>query len=287
MAILGSLTHDADEVLAQAYAAYAEAARTGNRLERYKPLLTTVAADAEDKHWVELIRYALNNRDLYSIQLSIVNLEGESEGLFENRTYLREEAGDRRPEEFMPAAERNDLGSSIDRYVIPGLLRAISGTGDRHIINLSSNSVTDFSFPSWFSHQLAENDVQGTQIVLQISAEAALEYLKPVQRMTEELRPLGCSFSISDFDDQRKTCRLLEHLNVTLIKLRRGLARGVHANTPQLDIIRNIVKATDPAKVSIIADEVQDAADLAVLWQCGVKLVAGDFLKEAPQVVGQ
>ena len=30
--------------------------------------------------------------------------------------------------------------------------------------------------------------------------------------------------------------------------------------------------------VTIIADEVQDASDLAVLWQCGVKLVTGDFL---------
>mgnify|MGYP001557626028 CR=1 FL=1 len=27
--------------------------------------------------------------------------------------------------------------------------------------------------------------------------------------------------------------------------------------------------------------------DLAVLWQCGVKLVTGDFLKEAQQFVGQ
>ena len=29
---------------------------------------------------------------------------------------------------------------------------AIAGTGDKHIITLSSNSILDFSFPHWFHH---------------------------------------------------------------------------------------------------------------------------------------
>jgi diguanylate cyclase (GGDEF)-like protein len=287
MATLGTLTHSADEVLSQAHTAFSEASQSGNRMVRYKPQLTTVASDEEDKHWVERIRYALNNRDLYSIQQSIVNLDGELEGLFENRTFLREEDGDRSPEEFLPAAERNDLGSSIDRYVIPGLLKAISGTGDRHIINLSCNSILDFSFPGWFGRQLDENDVQGTQVIIQLSARSAESNLKPAGRLIEELKPLGCTFSLSGFDDQRKYCQLLEHLDISLVKLRHGLAQGVNHNSPHLDIIRNVVSETEPADIAVIADEVQDAADLAVLWQCGVKLVAGEFLKEAPQVVGQ
>jgi EAL domain-containing protein (putative c-di-GMP-specific phosphodiesterase class I) len=72
-----------------------------------------------------------------------------------------------------------------------------------------------------------------------------------------------------------------------MIKLRPGLARGLSTNTANQEIIRSVVRAVESQDITIVADEVRDAADLAVLWQCGVRLVTGDFLNEAPQVVGQ
>jgi EAL domain-containing protein (putative c-di-GMP-specific phosphodiesterase class I) len=72
-----------------------------------------------------------------------------------------------------------------------------------------------------------------------------------------------------------------------MVKLRPGLAKGLSTNTTNQEIIRAVVRAIEARDITIIADEVEDASDLAVLWQCGVKLVTGDFLNEAPQVVGQ
>jgi diguanylate cyclase (GGDEF)-like protein len=287
MAILGALTHDLEEALSHARLAFAEAAQSGNCMVRYKPQLITVAPDEADQQWVERIRYALNNQDLYSIQQSIVNLDGDAEGLFENRTFMREEQGDRPPEEFLPAAEKYELASTIDRQVIPGLLKAISGTGDRHIINLSGNSILDFSFSSWFEHQMEEQDVQGSQIILQFTAEAAEQDLKATRRLIDELRSRGCDFSIANIDGRESGRRLIETLDVSMVKLKSGLAQGISGSPDQLENIKNVVYTANSADAVVVADEVQDAADLAVLWQCGVKLVAGEFLKESPQVVGQ
>jgi EAL domain-containing protein (putative c-di-GMP-specific phosphodiesterase class I) len=101
------------------------------------------------------------------------------------------------------------------------------------------------------------------------------------------LQNLGCSFVLSEFDNDRRTVGLLEHLPVNMIKLRPGLAKGLSSSTTNQEIIRAVVKSVEARNITIVADEVQDASDLAVLWQCGVKLVTGDFLNEAPQVVGQ
>jgi EAL domain-containing protein (putative c-di-GMP-specific phosphodiesterase class I) len=187
----------------------------------------------------------------------------------------------------MLAAERNDLGSTIDRHVIPQIMLAIAGTGDRHIISLSTNSILDFSFPNWFQRILKETEVEGSQLVLQVSAMVAESHLKPTRRVVEELQDLGCNFVLSEFDNDRRTIQLLEHLPVKMIKLRPGLARGLSTNTANQEIIRTVVRAVEANNITIVADEVQDASDLAALWQCGVKLVTGDFLNEAPQVVGQ
>lgn len=287
MVTIGSQTRDAKEVISQARAAFRQAAQTGNTLQRFKPALTTVNSGEAEREWVERIRYALNNQDFYTVQQSIVDLEGENEGLFENRTFMREEEGDVPASEYMPAAERNDLGSTIDRHMIPQLMAAIAGTGDRHIIALSSNSILDFSFTHWFQRVLQETEVEGSQLVLQVSSNIAETNLKPTRRIIDELHTLGCGVVLSDFDNDRKAVQLLEHLPVEMIKLRPGLARGLSKNPGNQEVIRAVVRAVESNNVTIIADEVADASDLAVLWQCGVKLVTGDFLNEAPQVVGQ
>lgn len=287
MATIGSLTHDAEEVIAYARKAFQQASKEGNNLTRFKPALTAVSSGETEREWVERIRYALNNHDFYTVQQSIVDLEGENEGLFENRTFMREEEGDTHASEFMQAAERNDLGSTIDRHVIPQLMVAIAGTGDKHIIAVSSNSILDFSFPNWFQRMLKETEVEGSQIILQISAMIAESNLKPTRRLIDELQEMGCGFVLSEFDNDRQTIQLLEHLPIDMIKLRPGLSQGLSSNSANQEIIRAVVKATEPYDITIIADEVQDASDLAILWQCGVKLVTGDFLNEAPQVVGQ
>ena len=287
MSTLGPLTRDATEVMAQAKTAFKQASGTGNTLARFKPALTTVNSGEADRDWVERIRYALNNHDFYTVQQSIVDLEGENEGLFENRTFMREEGEDIQASEFMLAAERNDLGGTIDRHVIPQLMLAIAGTGDRHIISLSTNSILDFSFPNWFQRMLKETEVEGSQLIIQLSAIVAESNLKPTRRIVDELQLLGCSFVLSEFDNDRHTIQLLDHLPIKMVKLRPGLARGLSSNTANQEIIRAVVRAVEAHEITIIADEVQDASDLAVLWQCGVKLVTGDFLNEAPQVVGQ
>jgi len=287
LATIGSQTEDAEEVLAHARAAFTEASQEGNKLVRFKPALTTVSSGEADRGWVERIRYALNNHDFYTVQQSIVDLEGENEGLFENRTFMREEEGDTQASEFMLAAERNDLGSTIDRHVIPQLMAVIAGTGDKHIISLSNNSILDFSFPNWFQRTMEETEAEASQLILQISAISAESNLKPTRRIIDELKEFGCGFILSEFDNDRRTIQLLEHLPVNMVKLRPGLAQGLSTNTANQEIIRAVVRAVESQGITIVADEVQDAADLAVLWQCGVRLVTGDFLNEAPQVVGQ
>lgn len=287
MTTIGSLTRDTQEVIAQAKTAFRQASQTGNTMVRFKPALTTVNSGEADRDWVERIHYALNNHDFYTVQQSIVDLEGENEGLFENSTFMREEGGDTPASEFMLAAERNSLGSTIDRRVLPQLMVAIAGTGDKHIITLSMNSVLDFSFPNWFQRMLKETEVEGSQLILQISAIAAELNLMPTRRLVEELKRLGCGVVLTEFNNELRTVQLLEHLPVDMVKLSTGLAQGLASNVPNQEVIKAVVRAIEPYDIKIIADEVRDATDLAVLWQCGVKLVTGDFLNEAPQVVGQ
>ena len=129
--------------------------------------------------------------------------------------------------------------------------------------------------------------VEGDKIILQIAASAAHTNLRPAQRLMKELKPLGCHLAVSQFDPERRSRQLLEHLDISFIKIAPTLTHDLTANTKHQEAVRKIVEAAEPHGVLVIADEVADTSSLAVLWQCGVKLIAGAFLRESSQVLAQ
>lgn len=287
MVLLDPQDNDPDSTVQHARAACRLAANDGNKVLRYKPARAAGLSDDEDAHWRERLRYALNNEDFFTVQHSIMNLDGDLEGLMENRTFLREDNKDVPAAEYLAAAESNQLASQIDRLIVPGLLRAVAGGKERQIIDISGNSVQDFSFPAWFQRTLQETRIPGERIVLQWPAWAAREQVRAAHRLIEELAPLGLKFSVSGFDNDAKTLDLLEQIPLQMVTLDQGLTTDLQANPGYLDSIREIVSATSSKDILTIASDVATSADLATLWRGGVKLVSGQFIQETPRVIGQ
>ena len=218
---------------------------------------------------------------------AIADLDGEGEQLVENLLFLRGEHGDHPAGDFQQIAERNDLAGSIDRHIIPGLLKTFVDSSERQIINLSINSILDYAFPGWLVEQMKDACIEGNRIVLQIAASAAHSNLRPAQRLMNELKPLGCQLSVGQFDDERKSLQLLEHLDASYVKLAHHLTVDLLSDSKKQEAIRRIVEAAKQHGIAVIADEVADTSSLAVLWQCGVKLISGAFLSESSQVIAQ
>jgi len=284
---VGRLVVNSGEIIAGARKAQAQAAERGDQLVIYRPQLTAVASGGGEGLRLERIKQALGNHDFYSVQQAIIDLDGEGDQILENITFMRGDVDDHGPAEYLPLADRNDLAGSIDRQIIPGLLKSMVESDQRHIINLSSSTVLDYAFPGWFADQVKAACIDGNRIILQIAAATALTNLRPAQRLIKELQPLGCRLSISQFDAERRTCQLLEHIDVSFVKMRPELTFELTANAKLQESIAQIVEAAEPRGVEVIADEVKDTSSLAVLWQCGIKLIAGSFVRESTQVVAQ
>jgi len=287
IATLGRLAKNSTQVIAGARKAQAEASATGNIAVTFRPQLIAVNSSEDDRPWIDRLKLALKHRDFYAVQQSIIDLDGEGAHLMENLIYLRDDAGDQTPHKYLAIAERNDLAGLIDRLIIPGLLKSFVETSDRQIISLSVNSILDYSFPGWLAEQMTECCVEPGKLVLQVNVATALANLKPVQRLMHELERFGCKLSISGFDAERRSRQVLEHLNASYIKIQPALSEKLSGNTERQEVVRAIVDAAEARKAAVIADEVADTSSLSILWQCGVKLIAGAFLKESSQVVGQ
>ena len=288
MVPLGRLAQDAQVVISQARKAFNEAAaQGGENLVVFRPQLTAVAMAEEESAWVERIRYALKNDDFGATHQSIVDLDGEGEHLIENLVYLRGDESEYPMTEFAGVAEKHDLAGAIDRSVLPSILRSIADTEESQIVTLSTHSIADPGFAGWLRDNLRTHAVDGRKLVIQVPADAAQANLKPTQRLIRELAPTGCRLSISEFGAERRTLQLFEHLDTRYVKLHSSLTAELQGNSRAQEALHQIVESASEHGAVVIADKISDTSNLAVLWQCGVKMIAGAFLEETPQVVGQ
>ena len=284
--LLDAHSHDAETAIAQSRAAWRQAHESGDSIVRYKPERALGLDDSEEAQWKHRLRYALDNEDFYTAQYVITNLEGETEGLIENRTFLHEDDADLPLDEFRAAAEVTGMASQIDRYIIPALFRVLAGSKERHIINISSRSLQDFSFPSWLRREMITAGVDGAQLVLQWPVSAAREHPKAARRLIEELQTSGCRFSLSGMDGELQNRALAGEFEPAYIRLDPLLTTDLRSHPEHADLINLVVREARAIDALTIASDVSNSNDLAMLWQCGVKLVSGDFLQSAPRVIG-
>ena len=284
---LSRLATDGETIVSHARTAHAEGIAGAEEICMFRPPLTPVALAEDENLWLSRIRLALRQDNFYTEQESIVDLDGEGEHLLENKVCLRVEDEEFQQANFAAAADKHELAGAIDKSVIPQVFRTIANSDEKQIITLSTQSVADPEFPAWLVDHIRIHAVDASKLVIQIPADTAQANMKPTQRIMKELSPQGCKLAISMFGPERRTLQLLDLLKPSFVKLHPSLTTDLAENQGAKDSIREIVEAAAANKASVIADNISDTSNLATLWQCGVKLIAGAFLAETSQVVGQ
>ena len=241
---------------------------------------------AADAIWVRYIRAALMENRFRLMQQPIASLMGEDRGMFDVLVRMVDEQGSEvLPSEFIPAAERNDLMKNIDRWVIGASMTFCASRPVKLLfVRLSRDSVRDKSLLPWLQNQLKATRVDPQRIVFQVSEQVATEYLADATDLASGLRRDGFRFALEHFGAGREPRRLLSHLPVDFIKVDGTMMQGLAVDTDLQQRVRDLVDQAKGKKVSTIAERVEDANTMAVLWQLGVEFIQGYFVNEPESV---
>ena len=279
-----------DEAVNQVRLAQQEARREGNVIVSFRSPLSPVEDDnAMASAWEERFALALNNGSFFSVQQSIVNLEGEPSDLMDNMSFLREPEGDVAYEIFSIEAESCQLGAEIDRALISSNLDAmLADPGDhRQIININSDSLLDESFSNWLVDNMSQRKLSPSRLILQVRTESVVARLPKSKLVLNALAASGFGISLSGFENDPRHFRVLNGLPVSCIRPAQHLFTNLGDGAGRSEDLADLVKSCEKTEANVIAEGVQAARHLAMLWQLGIKLVAGDFLHEESRVVGQ
>ena len=279
---------DAAASLADALAAKYNAQQVGgNRVQLVDHLEEDTRQQAADEIWVRRIKAALMENRFRLMQQPIASLLGEDRGMFDVLVRMIDEQGQELlPAEFMAAAERNDLMKNIDRWIIGAAMAfCASRKVEQLFVRLSKDSVRDKSLLQWLANQLKVSRIDPAHIVFQISEQTAAEYLADTTELVTGLRKAGFLFAIEHFGTGRDPQRLLAHLPANYVKIDGTLMQGLALDPNLQQRVRDFVDQARSRKMSTIAERVEDANTMAVLWQLGIEFIQGYFVNEPEQVV--
>lgn len=242
---------------------------------------------ASDEVWIRSIRAALMENRFRLMQQPIASLLGGDRGMFDVLVRMIDEQGQEvLPSEFMAAAQRNDLMKNIDRWVIAASMNFCASRPVKQLfVRLSEGSVRDKSLLQWLSNQLKSSRIDPQRIIFQISEQAATEYLRDAIEMGTALHKSGFGFALEHFGAGRDPRRLLADLPLGFIKIDGTLIQSLAVDQNLQQHVRELVDQARQKEIATIAERVEDANTMAVLWQLGVEYIQGYFVNEPEQVV--
>ncbi|HSW12346.1 MAG TPA: EAL domain-containing protein [Solimonas sp.] len=182
------------------------------------------------------------------------------------------------PAEFIAAAERYYLMTSIDRWVVQAALSGIARRGADGVmygINISGLSLSDEKFLNYVISRFDTYGVAPEQVCFEITETAAISHLTEARRFIEKLSGIGCRFALDDFGSGMASFSYLRNLPVHFIKIEGSFVRTMLANRLDRGMVEAINRIGHDMGLKTIAEHVEDASLIAPLHAMGVDWVQG------------
>jgi diguanylate cyclase (GGDEF)-like protein len=191
------------------------------------------------------------------------------------------------PGEFIPLAEENGLIVQIGAWVLETALEQVAAwrAAGHEIdvsVNISARQLTE-NIAAMVSAQLQRAAVPAQSLYLEVTETAVLSDPLGAASRLAELRALGVRIAFDDFGTGYSSLRHLSQLPVDVIKLDRTFVNALNREEPRRDraILIAVTSAARELGISVIAEGVEDAAQLAELRRAGCDYAQGYLFADA------
>jgi diguanylate cyclase (GGDEF)-like protein len=239
-----------------------------------------------DAIWVKHLKSALMDDRFRLAQLPIAGLRSDGIAMYDLLVRMLDEQGNSvLPSEFLPAAERNNMMKNIDRWMVKAAIEFCNNSNaDRVFVRLSRQSVLDSSTIAWMEQEFDKREFDCTRLVMQLPERDAAKHIKQTQAIVKQLRKIGIGFAIEHYGVDQERFQILDILKPDYIKIDGELMHTLMTDSNMQKTVEGIVRAAVERGIKTIAERVENANAMAVLFQLGLDYMQGHYVHE-PEVV--
>ncbi len=283
---IDQFTSDVPDILSKAKNCCDEAWENDvNEIVIYTPDDDQMGEHEKDERWTLKLREAVKENRLALLYQPIISLHGEPGERYQIYTALHNKDNELVPaSEFVMRIERTGFGKMLDRWIILNALKKLSelrnkGADMRLFIKLSSNSILDKDLPSWLESQFKTNNISPSYVCFEIKEQVLISNFKESKILVSALQEMKSEIAIDAFGAGDNPSKILKAIPANYVKICHSLMSDVSDNQENQQAIREIAEALKPMGTKVIAQFIEDADTLSILWSLGINYTQGNFLQ--------
>jgi diguanylate cyclase (GGDEF)-like protein/PAS domain S-box-containing protein len=251
---------------------------------RYVVFDSTMADAAATRQALEAdMRLALRRDEFRLFLQPIVDLRGNrlagAEALIR---WQHPERGLVAPDAFIPVAEETDLIMDIGRWILEAVCRQLAAWRDEGrdlyiSLNVSARQIPDGLPPDRIVDTLTRHGLEPSRLVLEITEGALLADIGGAQLWLKRVRELGLRVYLDDFGTGYSSLSYLKRFPVDTLKVDKSFVRDMAVDGGDRALVEAIVAMAASLGLSVVAEGVEDAAQLNILREIGCGCAQGYY----------
>ncbi len=199
---------------------------------------------------------------------------------------LRMKDGDNpviQPGEFIPIAERYNVISAIDRWVIDKTFETYARLLQKNhpladsifSVNLSGGSLLDENMVAYIMAQATKHGVPPRQFCIEITESSAILNLASASHLITELKEKGFSFALDDFGSGFSSFSYLKNLPVDFVKIDGSFIRNMDRDPVDYTMVQAISSMCRILGLKTVGEFAENDTIIRMLGEIGVDYAQG------------
>ena len=180
------------------------------------------------------------------------------------------------PGAFLPAVERYNSATRIDRWVVNHSLHWMNKHVNElsHVksisINLSGQSLDDEAMTEYIIHEFERGDIPASKVKFEITETAAIANSHEATQFINTLKTYGCRFALDDFGSGLSSFAYLKNLDVDTLKIDGMFIKDMLDDTFDYEMVKSNSEIVHVMRFETVAEFVESDAILEKMKEIGV-----------------
>jgi EAL domain-containing protein (putative c-di-GMP-specific phosphodiesterase class I)/CheY-like chemotaxis protein len=256
-----------------------------------RQLLSATASTSAKPPTGRLLRQLLSEGGIVPVVQPIFKLDGNSHSLTGVECLSRGPGGTPfyRADAVFAYARRKRAEHIVDRHCISVALEAASAIPAYIRLSLNVHASTlgrSSDFCGWLCSTAAENSIDVQRLTIEIVEHTPVCNKSEFFQTLAALRTAGVRIALDDVGLGHSNFQMMVDVKPDYFKLDRYFVHGCHRDKYRRAVVASVAKLAEELDSSVIAEGIEDPADLEILQDTGITLVQG-FLFCRPVRVDQ
>jgi len=279
---IASDTLSCEKILSNADSACYLAKEGGrNRTQIYTEEDDKLLTQQREMHWVSRINHALEENRFQLYFQEIMPLQGHKQNFIKHGEILLrmidKEGNIVSPNSFLPAAERYNMITLIDEWVVDKSIQWLSTRKEKVLIsvNLSGVSLSNHDFLNFVVSKIKQQNINPELLCFEVTETAAINNLNTAIHFMNVLKKLGCSFALDDFGSGLSSFSYLNSLPVDYLKIDGAFVMDIDKDPMHHAMVKSINEVGQVMGIKTIAEFATSKNIIRCLREVGVDYAQG------------